>query len=418
MKKTISGLLALALTVTVCAGCGGKTEPPSGIYYDITGIDPNENIVKIGEVEFPAEMYFYWTAYNCSSLEYNLSMYYAYGMYADLFDEEGKLLWDADFADGQTLSEYAAAQAEDAMRFYAAIETKAKENGVTLTEDDQAAIAEELSAAVEELGGEEAFEENLKLMGLSRESFQRISEDARLFDRMAAMVMEEGSVLYVPPDEFETYAAYADHILIPTINLDTQEALSEEAIAEKSALAQDLLAQLEAAGDTVALFNQLADEYSEDPGRTANQGYVVTADSNFVEEFKNAALGLEPGQISGIVESNYGYHILLRRELPAILEKDPEQKSALAEEYLYGELQKIIDASTVERSEKLDAFHAGEFYVSYQAVIESMTAEDEPENDTGTDGEADDGTGTGTDGTTDDSTGTDGADPASSADNQ
>ena len=38
MKKLVSGLLALALIFTLAAGCAQK-EPPSGIFYDVTGLD-------------------------------------------------------------------------------------------------------------------------------------------------------------------------------------------------------------------------------------------------------------------------------------------------------------------------------------------------------------------------------------------
>ena len=84
MKKWISALLALVLTAGLCAGCA-ESEPPSGIYYDITGLDPKETVMEVDGNTIPAEQYLYWVAYNCSSLEYNLGMYNSlYGTYGEL----------------------------------------------------------------------------------------------------------------------------------------------------------------------------------------------------------------------------------------------------------------------------------------------------------------------------------------------
>ena len=94
MKKWISGLLALVLTVSLCAGCGKKDAQPSGIYYDITGIAPSEVVMEVDGVEIPAELYFYWLAYACSNAEYQVNMLNAYyGLYSNLLAEDGSLVW-------------------------------------------------------------------------------------------------------------------------------------------------------------------------------------------------------------------------------------------------------------------------------------------------------------------------------------
>ena len=90
MKKWISALLALTLTVAVCAGCGAKEEPPSGIYYDITGIGPKETVMEVDGLQIPAELYFYWLAYSASNTEYQINMLNSYyGLYGELFGEDG-----------------------------------------------------------------------------------------------------------------------------------------------------------------------------------------------------------------------------------------------------------------------------------------------------------------------------------------
>ena len=104
-----------------------------------------------------------------------------------------------------------------------------------------------------------------------------------------------------------------------TVDSETQEPLDEEEIAEKRARIDDMLAQLRAAEDPIALFDQLMNEYSED-GRDAdgNLGYpdgYTTVKGQMVAEFENAALALKDGEISDVVESEFGYHIILRLPL-------------------------------------------------------------------------------------------------------
>ena len=57
MKKTICALLALAMILTFAA-CGKSQEPPSGIFYDITGIAPDETVMEVDGNAVPAELYF------------------------------------------------------------------------------------------------------------------------------------------------------------------------------------------------------------------------------------------------------------------------------------------------------------------------------------------------------------------------
>jgi len=68
-----------------------------------------------------------------------------------------------------------------------------------------------------------------------------------------------------------------------------------------------ILKQLKSGAD----FAELAKKYSEDPGsapKGGDLGYVKRGD--FVKEFEEAAFKLKPGQISGIVETKFGYHII------------------------------------------------------------------------------------------------------------
>jgi hypothetical protein len=65
-----------------------------------------------------------------------------------------------------------------------------------------------------------------------------------------------------------------------------------------------------------ASFNQLAATLSKDPGSAADSGFLPTGPrGRFVPAFDSVAWSLEPGQVSGLVETPFGYHIIKRPTL-------------------------------------------------------------------------------------------------------
>ena len=56
-------------------------------------------------------------------------------------------------------------------------------------------------------------------------------------------------------------------------------------------------------------------QYNEDPGMASNpNGYTFT-DGQMVDEFYEGAKALGEGEVSGLVKSQYGYHIIMRTVL-------------------------------------------------------------------------------------------------------
>jgi parvulin-like peptidyl-prolyl isomerase len=105
------------------------------------------------------------------------------------------------------------------------------------------------------------------------------------------------------------------HILMATRDDKTNAELSEEQKAAKRKKADDLLKRAKAGED----FTKLANEFSEDPGVKQNHGeYKFSRDDAFVPEFKAAAFALSVNQVSDIVTTQFGYHILkLSEKIPA-----------------------------------------------------------------------------------------------------
>jgi peptidyl-prolyl cis-trans isomerase C len=105
------------------------------------------------------------------------------------------------------------------------------------------------------------------------------------------------------PDKFhEPEAVHVAHILIRTPE-NADEAAKKKAKTE----AQSVLAQLKKGGD----FAALAKQHSQDPGSAPNGGDLnFVTKGQTVPQFEQAAFALKPGELSGVVESPFGYHII------------------------------------------------------------------------------------------------------------
>lgn len=381
MKKLISILLVLTLALSMMAGCGKSTaadvvldyDSVPSLFSDITKIPIDQTVMTIDDVEISAELYLYWVCYVCGTLEYNiLSEYNNYGMYGSCIDRDTMTVdWTSTYA-GMPLMDYALAQAEETIKYYMSIEELAAENNATLNDQNRTDLAAEFDQYVKEMGGDSAFVNYLQMLGISHKTFDRISSVSYLYDNLLNQVFQEGSNLYLEEDKYNLYATYADHILIATQNMQSGEMIDQQTRVQKYQLALDLADQIHAAADPIALFEEFADTYGEDPGRESNPtGYIYTP-GTMVDEFEATAANLLPGEISEPVQTDYGFHIILRRDLVAALREDPAIKTTVAREYLNQLLVRKRSASKVTYDECLDQVEWTKFYNTYVNKVDKM----------------------------------------------
>lgn len=321
--------------------------------------DADEVVMTMDGENVTWEEYFYWLYFSgvqvnnyINQMAANMS---AYGM---------NVTWD-DAADdtGISFKDYVVQLAEDNIRQIHSIKKFSAENDVTLTEDNLKAIEEQRKTDMVNLCGEEVsddeFAEFLKsTYYLPIKVYDDMNEINYLYQNcFAKLYGEDGEKL--SDEKAEAYlkdSGYmnAAHILFMTVDPSTGEALDDETIAEKKALADKFAAELAGITDTEKLqerFAEIKDEYCEDTGKEAYpDGYIFTP-GTMVTEFEDTVNALEDYQVSEPVESRYGYHIIMR--LPLTIDtvlKTSDSGTPLTARAL---------AANQEYGEKLDACNDG-----------------------------------------------------------
>jgi peptidyl-prolyl cis-trans isomerase C len=157
-------------------------------------------------------------------------------------------------------------------------------------------------------GGEEAFLKALKDADVSVDYVKSSIGETLLINKLLKSVAEKEP--QVSEEELRrAYAAETEgdktasvrHILLLT------QGKTEAEKAEARTKIEGILARAKAGED----FAELAKQYSEDPGSKDNGGlYENFGRGQMVKPFEDASFSVPVGEISGIVETTYGYHII------------------------------------------------------------------------------------------------------------
>lgn len=224
--------------------------------------------------------------------------------------------WEAEL-DGVTLADQIKEGALDTALFYRALRQMGAAENLTPDSAIPGDTNDQYASMVLQLGTEELVDHVLWAQLLTKDHLTYLNECSDLYNQLQDLYYGEDSGNYPTDADVQAWldenGIYrAKHILLATIDLNTREPLDEATIAQKKATADDLLAQLRAAEDPIALFDDLMNEYSEDTGLEANPEGYTTSKGEMVAPFEEAALALQNGEISDVVESDFGYHIILR----------------------------------------------------------------------------------------------------------
>ena len=180
-------------------------------------------------------------------------------------------------------------------------------------EEIEAELDQRIRYFIMEYGGKEAVEQiaGRTVYQIKEDSRQSVREK-RLADAMRANIVDnvkitpfEVKIFFdkIPKDSlrfYETELVIGQVVIYPKAGRE----LEKYAIDELN----DYRKQIEAGKS----FDNLVRLYSEDPGKAQNGGrYEMNkADKQWDPDFKNAAFRLKEGQVSMVVKSKFGYHII------------------------------------------------------------------------------------------------------------
>jgi peptidyl-prolyl cis-trans isomerase C len=188
------------------------------------------------------------------------------------------------------------------------IRQQAEKLGVTV---NQAEKDEQWGKQKQRYGTEEAFQTFLQRAGTTADDVRTQFEQNLLREKVFAKVTESLTVTAAEVKDFyeknqqrydEPEQVQASHILL-RVAANAPEAEK----AEKKKKAEEILKKAKAKG---ADFAALAKEFGEDPtkDRGGDLGYFTKG--RMVKPFEDAVWNLKKGQIAGVVETQFGYHII------------------------------------------------------------------------------------------------------------
>jgi parvulin-like peptidyl-prolyl isomerase len=168
---------------------------------------------------------------------------------------------------------------------------------------------------VKRFGSVEAFERQLKAVGMTVEELrakavQEATAKATLKRELHITVTDEQARAFYTKHaaEFEQpETAHVRHILLMTMDPATRTPLPTNSVAAKRKQVDSLLMQIRGGAD----FATLAKQYSEDPGSKDNGGELPEFPrGQMVPEFEETAFSLTNSQVSDVITTQFGYHIL------------------------------------------------------------------------------------------------------------
>jgi len=289
MKKLMILTLAVALAA---AGCSPKKEasmkmaagsPAYQLAKDLTGIVPSLDPEKVTLV--------------VTSKKFDISVGDVLQMFLESMGTQAQGVKNLDAQKIKTAVERAGVQIGERKLLLEAA-AKAKK---AVTPDE---VAKALEAQYTRAGGETQYVNQLQTYGITLDYIKKsIGEDLAIGKYLDAALAEGAKVTDAEIQKAyqEDKTASVRHILMLT------QGKSESEKADIRKKMEDILARAKKGED----FAALAKQYSEDPGSKDKGGlYEDFGRGKMVKPFDDAAFSVPVGQISGIVETTFGYHIL------------------------------------------------------------------------------------------------------------
>lgn len=297
MNKSIQRVIALVVMLAVVMSATVYGASSFTIHYQELASDAPVVMTVNGD-EIHSDEYAGYMEYN---MAYYASMYAQMGI-SDLWNNA-----EAAAVFGPSMPDAAKEQAV----YTRVIMQKMKELGLSLSYSQEKQLANARKQTIDNTSYD-GYLNQIAQFGFSDTAYTNFMYLSLCYQTLEDYYYGENGV-NVPSEEelkqyFEDNYITAKHILITTTNSETGETRTDE---EAKALAQSILDRINNGED----FDTLMTQYNEDPGMASNpNGYTFT-DGQMVDEFYEGAKALGEGEVSGLVKSQYGYHIIMRTVL-------------------------------------------------------------------------------------------------------
>jgi peptidyl-prolyl cis-trans isomerase C len=176
---------------------------------------------------------------------------------------------------------------------------------------DAKTVGAEMDAFRKNFVSDEAYNADLAKRGMTADQFRREVEIGilakELFDKRTASIKpvseQDARAFYDNNEErfVQPERVKASHILLQVNQND-----SEATRAQKKAEVQRILGEIKKGGD----FAEMARKFSDCPSKQQGGDLGFFERGRMDPEFEKAAFGLKTGQMSGVVETQFGYHII------------------------------------------------------------------------------------------------------------
>ena len=352
MKRLIAMLAASIVIVLLVAQMGlSRGTRTDGLYYKAAGIHPDAQLVQIDGQTITAEEYLYWLAYVCEYLNTTMN---------------GQLDLNAPLNEETTFGEYAKLDAANTVTLYAVTRAWAEENGIALTEEDEAALETQRQQYISYYGSEEACLQQLELVGISAEMLDHIEETPYLYAQLHDAFVTEGGVLHPDAESLAQFGLEQDYVTARLLFFATT-GMDEQGIADVRAKAESFAAELQQAEDRDATYESLAEQLDLD----TNPAGLTFSPAKSDPSVCSAVAALEEGQVSDVIEGANGFYVALRM---------PLDHTALLEDMFIAQLQDRQANAKVKYHQRLyDSIDAAEFYRSLTeerlSLLQNATAQ-------------------------------------------
>lgn len=254
----------------------------------------------------------------------------------------------------------------------ALLDEEIKKRGIKISNKDTENAIKDI---IDKIGSKEQLETILKQNGLTSAEFKSgITEQVKIkklaeqlgnsdvSDADAKKYYDKNIVKFKHPEEVKV-----SHILIAANRKDIEELIKAEnegkelseadlkakvdaKMKEKREKAEKLLAELK---KDPSKFAKLAKENSEDPGSAENGGDLgFFPRGRMVPEFEKAAFSMKPNTVSDIIQTQYGYHIMLVADRKEAGQDPYEKVQNDIKEYLKNQKQVEMVDDLVESLKK------------------------------------------------------------------